>query len=68
MQWLANISVRRPIFATVMIAVFLVVGVVGYLSLGVDKFPKVDFPLVTIVTATYNRGRFLDAIDRALSL
>ncbi len=50
MQWLANISVRRPIFATVMIAVFLVVGVVGYLSLGVDKFPKVDFPLVTIVT------------------
>jgi len=50
MQWLANICVRRPIFASVLIAVLVVVGLVGYKSLGVDKFPKVDFPLVTIVT------------------
>jgi hydrophobic/amphiphilic exporter-1 (mainly G- bacteria), HAE1 family len=50
MQWLSNISVRRPIFACVMIAVLVVVGIVGYRTLGVDKFPKVDFPLVTIVT------------------
>src|SRR3954469_21500646 len=50
MQWLSNIAVRRPVFATVLILVLVVVGVVGYLQLGVDKFPKVDFPLVTIVT------------------
>src|SRR5690242_10230620 len=50
MQWLANICVRRPIFASVLILTLVVVGIVGYLSLGVDKFPKVDFPLVTIVT------------------
>src|SRR3954467_14991793 len=50
MQWLSNIAVRRPVFATVMILVLVVVGVVGYLQLGVDKFPKVDFPLVTIIT------------------
>src|SRR3954468_1840404 len=50
MQWLSNIAVRRPVFATVMILVLVVVGVVGYLQLGVDKFPKVDFPLVTVVT------------------
>src|SRR6476620_10484825 len=50
MQWLANICVRRPIFASVLIAVFVVVGIVGYKSLGVDKFPKVDFPMVMIVT------------------
>src|SRR5258706_8743281 len=50
MQWLASVSVRRPVFATVLILVFVVVGVVGYKSLGVDKFPKIDFPLVTIVT------------------
>ncbi|MEO8553973.1 MAG: efflux RND transporter permease subunit, partial [Kofleriaceae bacterium] len=50
MQWLADICIRRPIFAFVMILAFVVVGVVGYSSLGVDKFPKVDFPLVTIVT------------------
>src|SRR5947208_16849877 len=50
MQWLSNIAVRRPVFATVLILVFVVVGIVGYRSLGVDKFPKVDFPLITIVT------------------
>src|SRR4051812_34761128 len=50
MQWLSNISVRRPVFASVIIAVLVVVGWIGYRSLGVDKFPKVDFPLITIVT------------------
>jgi len=50
MQWLSNISVRRPVFATVLILVFVVVGFVGYRTLGVDKFPKIDFPLITIVT------------------
>src|SRR5262245_21738069 len=50
MQWLSNIAVRRPVFATVLILVLVVVGVVGYKQLGVDKFPKVDFPLITIVT------------------
>jgi HAE1 family hydrophobic/amphiphilic exporter-1 len=50
MQWLANISVRRPVFATVLILLMVVVGVVGYSTLGVDKFPKVDFPMVTIAT------------------
>src|SRR5580692_4891727 len=50
MQWLASISVRRPVFATVLILALVVIGLVGYSSLGVDKFPKVDFPLITIVT------------------
>jgi hydrophobic/amphiphilic exporter-1 (mainly G- bacteria), HAE1 family len=50
MQFLANLSVRRPVLATVMILILVVVGLVGYRTLGVDKFPKVDFPTVTIVT------------------
>src|SRR3954469_22258508 len=50
MQWLAPISVPRPVFATVLMLVLVVVGLVGYGRLGVDKFPKVDFPLITIVT------------------
>jgi hydrophobe/amphiphile efflux-1 (HAE1) family protein len=49
-QWLSQISVRRPVFATVLMLVLVVVGLVGYRTLGVDKFPKVDFPLITIVT------------------
>jgi len=50
MQWLASVSVRRPVFATVIMLVFVVVGAIGKCNLGVDKFPKVDFPLITIVT------------------
>ena len=50
MQWLANLSVRRPIFATVLVLVVLVFGIVGYKQLGVDRFPKVDFPTVSVIT------------------
>jgi HAE1 family hydrophobic/amphiphilic exporter-1 len=50
MQWLANVSVRRPVFATVLILLLTVVGIVGYNKLGVDRFPKVEIPIVSIVT------------------
>ncbi len=50
MQWLASLCVRRPVFAVVLILSLVVIGLVGYSRLGVDKFPKVDFPLITIVT------------------
>ena len=48
MQWLADICVRRPVFATVIILALTVVGYFGYTKLGVDRFPKVDFPTVTV--------------------
>jgi multidrug efflux pump subunit AcrB len=50
MQWLASVSVRRPVFATVLVLSVLVLGIVGYLNLGVDRFPKVEFPSVMVVT------------------
>ena len=50
MQWLAEICVRRPIFATVLILLILVVGVAGYSKLGVDRFPNIDLPIVTVTT------------------
>jgi hydrophobe/amphiphile efflux-1 (HAE1) family protein len=56
MQWLARISVKRPVFATVLILVILVVGVAGYFGLGVDRFPKVDFPSVIISTVVPGGG------------
>ena len=50
MQWLAELCVKRPIFASVLSLVILVVGGAFYTQLGVDQFPKIDFPAVTIVT------------------
>jgi len=50
MQWLANVCVKRPVFATVLILTIVVVGIIGYKSLNLDRFPNVDFPIVTVVT------------------
>lgn len=49
---LSDLSIRRPVLATVMISVFLVFGLVAYPKIGVDLFPEVEFPIVT-VTAVY---------------
>src|SRR6188768_2285347 len=50
MQWLAAICVRRPVFATVIVLLLTVVGFFSYMGLGVDRFPKVDFPMVVVTT------------------
>ncbi len=50
MQWLAAICVRRPIFATVLILLIVVIGAAGYMKLGVDRFPNVDLPIVSVTT------------------
>jgi len=47
---LAALCVKRPVFATVLILVLVVFGVSGYTKLGVDRFPKVDFPMITVTT------------------
>lgn len=50
MQWLAALCVRRPVFATVLVLAVTVVGAFAYTQLGVDRFPKVDFPTILITT------------------
>ena len=50
MQWLAELCVKRPVFATVLSLVILVVGGVFYKQLGVDQFPKIDFPVILVTT------------------
>ena len=50
MQWLAEVCVKRPVFATMLILSLMVVGAFSFFSLGVDLFPKVDFPTLTITT------------------
>lgn len=48
MQWLAEVCVKRPVFATMLILSLVVVGLFSFVSLGVDLFPKIDFPTITI--------------------
>jgi hydrophobic/amphiphilic exporter-1 (mainly G- bacteria), HAE1 family len=47
---LAEICVKRPVFATMFILSFVVLGVFSYTQLGIDQFPKIDLPTVTIQT------------------
>src|SRR5262245_45786147 len=47
---LAEVCVKRPVFATMLIMVFVVLGIFSYTQLGIDQFPKIDLPTVTIRT------------------
>jgi len=60
-MWLADTSVKRPVFATMVIMALVVLGIVSYPSIGVDLFPKVDFPIVTITTTL--KGASPDVMD-----
>src|SRR5262245_46548882 len=53
MQWLAEICVKRPVFATVLILSLAVIGIFSLAGLGVDRFPKVDIPTVIITTVQH---------------
>ena len=50
MQKLADICIRRPVFAAMIILALVVVGAASYTGLGVDRFPSVDMPTVSVRT------------------
>lgn len=45
---ISEVCIRRPVFTWVLVAVPVVLGIVSYFRLGVDLFPKVDFPFVSV--------------------
>jgi hydrophobic/amphiphilic exporter-1 (mainly G- bacteria), HAE1 family len=49
-QKLAEISIRRPVFGTMIVLALVVVGIAGYLKLGVDRSPPVDIPQIYVGT------------------
>ena len=51
-MFLSEVSIRRPVFATMLNLVLVVFGLFSLPRLPVDQFPEVDFPVVT-VTVVY---------------
>ncbi len=51
MQKLAEICIKRPVFAAMIILSLVVVGAQSYFKLGVDRFPSIDIPTVYINTS-----------------
>ncbi|MDH3238772.1 MAG: efflux RND transporter permease subunit, partial [Deltaproteobacteria bacterium] len=49
-MFLSNLSIKRPIFASVMMLALVTLGAFSYKRLAVDMFPDVEFPVITIVT------------------
>jgi hydrophobic/amphiphilic exporter-1 (mainly G- bacteria), HAE1 family len=49
---LSDVSIRRPVFTSMMSLALIVMGVIGYSRLGTDLFPDVSFPVV-VVTGVY---------------
>lgn len=50
MRTLAEICIKRPVFAVMLIAALVVVGAVAFTKLGVDRLPSVDLPTVNVRT------------------
>ncbi|NWF49974.1 MAG: efflux RND transporter permease subunit [Ignavibacteriaceae bacterium] len=53
---LADVSIRRPVFATMMIMSLIVLGIFSYFKLNVDLYPDVDIPYVVITTILPGAG------------
>ncbi len=51
-MWFTRISLKNPVFATMVMLAIVVLGLFSYQRLQVDQFPNIDFPVV-VVTAEY---------------
>ncbi|HET9261459.1 MAG TPA: efflux RND transporter permease subunit, partial [Vicinamibacterales bacterium] len=51
MQKLAEICVRRPVFATMLVAAITVIGGASFFTLGVDRYPRIETPVVSVNTS-----------------
>jgi len=47
---LSDLSIRRPIVTVMLMTALLLFGVLGYVALPLNLFPKIDFPVVTVTT------------------
>lgn len=65
MASLSDISIKRPVLATIMSLVIILFGVIGFQYLGVREYPSVDNPIIT-VTTTYV-GANADVIEQQLT-
>ncbi len=62
---LADVSIKRPVFATMMVSALVVLGLFSFSKLGVDQFPNVDFPFVVVSTTL--KGASPEEIETAVT-
>lgn len=62
---LPEFSIHRHIFTLMVSLVLILFGVISFLRLGLDRFPKVDFPMVSVVTTM--RGADPEIVDENIT-
>ncbi|MGQ0813866.1 MAG: efflux RND transporter permease subunit [Gemmatimonadota bacterium] len=64
-MFLSDVSIRRPVFATMMMVALVVLGVVSYQRLAIDEYPDITYPVIVVQT-TY-RGASPQVMEREVS-
>jgi len=49
-MFLSDVSIKRPVFATMMIVLLVVLGIVSYNRLAIDEYPDITYPVVIVNT------------------
>jgi hydrophobic/amphiphilic exporter-1 (mainly G- bacteria), HAE1 family len=49
-MWFTQVSLRNPVFATMVMLAFVVLGIFSFQRLQIDQFPNIDFPVVVVTT------------------
>lgn len=49
-MWFTRISLKNPVFATMIMLAFVVMGLFAFQRLKVDQFPNIDLPVVVVIT------------------
>lgn len=62
---LPELSIKRHVFAYMMSAVLVLVGIIGYQRMGIDRFPHIEFPMVSITTT--QKGANPEIIDASIT-
>ena len=49
-MFLSDTSIKRPVFATVLMLMLVTLGITSYRRLAIDMFPDVEIPIISVVT------------------
>src|SRR3954467_14341107 len=50
-MFLSDVSIKRPVFATMMMLALVVLGIVSYRRLAIDEYPDVTYPVISVNTS-----------------
>ena len=55
-RFFARLAVWQPVLTSMLVVVFVVLGVFSYLALPIDLMPEIEIPMVTVVTVYPGAG------------